>query len=54
MDADRRYCLGCQRTLDEITRWGSMSEEEQRAVLLALPARKPAATSASPDLPEAR
>lgn len=40
MDADRRYCLGCRRTLDEITRWGSMSEEQQAEVLALLPRRR--------------
>lgn len=41
MDVDGRYCLGCARTLDEIARWGMMSEEEQREVLAQLPARNP-------------
>jgi hypothetical protein len=39
MDAEQRYCLGCRRTLDEIARWGALSDEERRAVLLALPTR---------------
>ncbi|MEJ1958966.1 MAG: DUF1289 domain-containing protein [Nitrosomonadales bacterium] len=25
-------CRGCQRTLEEVTRWPQMSEEERRAV----------------------
>lgn len=41
MDAEGRYCLGCARTLDEIARWGMMSEEEQTKVIAVLPARKP-------------
>lgn len=40
MDAENRYCLGCRRTLDEIARWGGMSEAEQRAVLARLPSRR--------------
>ena len=32
MDADGRYCLGCARTLDEIARWGEMSEAEHERV----------------------
>ena len=40
MDAEQRYCLGCQRTLDEIARWGEMSDAERRAVLEALAARR--------------
>jgi predicted Fe-S protein YdhL (DUF1289 family) len=39
MDPEQRYCLGCRRTLEEIARWGSMSEDEQRAVLAELPQR---------------
>jgi predicted Fe-S protein YdhL (DUF1289 family) len=26
-------CLGCQRTVDEITRWGRMDNAERRVVL---------------------
>ena len=33
MDAEGRYCLGCARTLDEISRWSAMSDAEQAAVL---------------------
>ncbi|WP_152225279.1 DUF1289 domain-containing protein [Pseudomonas sp. SCB32] len=31
-DAD--ICLGCQRSADEITRWGRMDNAERREVLL--------------------
>ena len=48
MDEDDRYCLGCQRTLGEIARWGEMSEAEQAAILAQLPAR----SSASLDIAE--
>ena len=30
---DHDICIGCQRTADEITRWGRMSNDERRAVL---------------------
>lgn len=40
MDAQNRYCRGCQRTLDEIARWGAMSDAEREAVLAELPSRK--------------
>ena len=40
MDAERRYCLGCRRTLEEIAAWGSMTDEEQRAVLKRLEQRR--------------
>lgn len=39
MDADNRYCLGCKRTLDEIARWGEMTDAEQARVLALLPLR---------------
>ncbi|MEX2199260.1 MAG: DUF1289 domain-containing protein [Burkholderiales bacterium] len=39
MDAEQRYCLGCRRTLEEIARWSALSDEERRAVLLALATR---------------
>ncbi|MBO3274891.1 DUF1289 domain-containing protein [Pseudomonas schmalbachii] len=30
---DNDLCLGCQRSADEITRWGRMDNTERRAVL---------------------
>ncbi|MDX1581479.1 MAG: DUF1289 domain-containing protein [Alphaproteobacteria bacterium] len=36
------YCIGCYRTLPEITRWTVLSEDERRAVLNELPARREA------------
>lgn len=32
-------CLGCRRSLAEITGWRDMSTDEQRAVLMQLPDR---------------
>jgi predicted Fe-S protein YdhL (DUF1289 family) len=40
MDPERGLCLGCARTLDEIARWASMSEEEREAVLRDLARRR--------------
>ena len=40
LDDEAGLCVGCWRTLDEIARWGSMSEGERRAIMAALPARK--------------
>ena len=39
MDADDRYCMGCKRTLNEIARWGEMSDAEQAAIIKALAQR---------------
>ena len=47
MDAEGRYCLGCARTLDEIARWGEMTEAERNLVMASLSAR-PAARPSSP------
>ena len=40
MDPVRGVCIGCCRTLDEIARWGSMSDAERKAVMDALLARR--------------
>ena len=39
IDAATGLCAGCARMIDEIARWSSMSDDEKRAVLRALPAR---------------
>lgn len=39
LDAQRQYCLGCLRTLDEIAAWGGLGAEAQRAVLNELEQR---------------
>jgi uncharacterized protein len=40
MDPQRDVCMGCARTLDEIARWGLMSEEERNDIMAGLPARR--------------
>ncbi len=40
MDPARGVCIGCCRTLDEIARWGGMSEPEQVQILEKLPERR--------------
>jgi predicted Fe-S protein YdhL (DUF1289 family) len=39
MDAEQRYCAGCLRTLDEIARWGEMTDAEREVVVASLAAR---------------
>ena len=54
MDDKNRYCRGCFRTLDEISWWGTMEEDEQAAVLAQLPSRREASEIAevpAPPLP---
>ena len=33
-------CQGCHRTIDEITRWSRMSQEERTEIMASLDARK--------------
>jgi uncharacterized protein len=40
MDPARGVCIGCCRSLDEIARWGGMSEAEQLEVLNQIPERR--------------
>ena len=40
MDPRRSVCVGCCRTLDEIARWGGMSDAEREEVLAALAQRR--------------
>jgi predicted Fe-S protein YdhL (DUF1289 family) len=39
VDAASGLCAGCGRTLDEIVRWGSMSDAERAAIMRILPER---------------
>ena len=40
MDAERRYCAGCLRTLAEIAGWSEMTAAERARVLACLAARR--------------
>jgi predicted Fe-S protein YdhL (DUF1289 family) len=40
MNEATQLCLGCYRTVDEITRWWDMEVEEQRALLIVLEQRQ--------------
>ena len=37
---DARICTGCLRSIDEITAWSKLSNDERRDIMDALPARK--------------
>ena len=50
MDPQRGRCLGCARTLDEIARWGSMSDAERDRVMAQLPGRLDVAKVSVPPL----
>jgi uncharacterized protein len=39
LDARSGLCLGCGRTIDEITQWTKLSPEERQHVIAELPAR---------------
>ncbi len=36
---ESRLCMGCHRSIDEITAWSSMTPEARRAVMAELPGR---------------
>ena len=40
MDANAGWCEGCFRTLTEIGAWSQLTDNDRRAVLLALEARR--------------
>jgi predicted Fe-S protein YdhL (DUF1289 family) len=39
IDSAAGICAGCGRTLDEIARWGGMSEAQRLDIMRGLPAR---------------
>lgn len=39
IDTDTDWCLGCGRTIGEISNWSGKPAEERRAILMTLPAR---------------
>ena len=41
LDPATRVCTGCGRSLDEIARWGRMTDEEKQAVLRRIGALTP-------------
>lgn len=38
---EARLCVGCLRSIDEITMWSRMSADTRRSVMAELPARAP-------------
>ncbi|HRJ69490.1 MAG TPA: DUF1289 domain-containing protein [Beijerinckiaceae bacterium] len=48
LDPQGRACLGCGRTLREITRWRDLSDEERRRVNARLAGFVPGGGSAAP------
>ena len=48
MDAATGLCSGCGRTLDEIARWGGMTESERQSIIRALPDRLARVTPRAP------
>ncbi|SCZ55635.1 hypothetical protein SAMN04488118_102450 [Epibacterium ulvae] len=39
---ETRLCTGCARSIDEITRWSKMSDDERLSLLAELPKREAA------------
>jgi hypothetical protein len=44
---ETRLCLGCRRTIDEISRWSGMTAAERREITAALPERNSGPTRRS-------
>jgi predicted Fe-S protein YdhL (DUF1289 family) len=40
IDQTSRLCMGCYRSIEEITRWGHLSESERLALMKQLPTRE--------------
>ncbi|PTE21995.1 DUF1289 domain-containing protein [Cereibacter changlensis] len=38
---EERLCLGCFRTIEEISAWSRLSPDERRSVMADLPSREP-------------
>jgi hypothetical protein len=38
---ETRLCLGCRRSIDEISRWSRMTAQERREIAATLPDRDP-------------
>ena len=40
MSPDTGWCEGCQRTIDEITRWSRTTDDDRRGILAAVAERR--------------
>jgi Protein of unknown function (DUF1289). len=40
MSPDTGWCEGCQRTIDEITRWSRSTDDDRRGILAAVAERR--------------
>lgn len=40
MSPDTGWCEGCQRTIEEITRWSRSTDDDRRAILAAIGERR--------------
>ena len=36
LDASGRICIGCRRTVDEIAKWASLTDEQRRRIMKEL------------------
>ncbi len=41
---EARLCIGCYRTIDEITQWSRMTHDARTAIMAQLPTRAPTLT----------
>jgi uncharacterized protein len=45
---EKGYCIGCRRTLDEIARWGTLSEAERLRCMREVLPKRPGHSSHHP------
>jgi hypothetical protein len=48
MSPDTGWCEGCQRTIDEITRWSRTTDDDRRTILGAVAERREWLSEAHP------
>lgn len=48
IDSQTGFCLGCQRTIDEIAGWGAMNDDRRREVLTQLQIRRESSNGNTP------
>jgi hypothetical protein len=39
VDSSGQYCIGCGRSMDEIARWMTISDEQRQTIIECLPER---------------
>lgn len=54
IDEATGWCLGCWRTIGEIAAWAASTDDQRRAILAALPARRHEAAARRDAVPQVK